>query len=66
MTSTRTHRSHVRMLLGKLRNGKGLIVSQRDIERELGYPLIEADHAVLSGVVAALEAVTKTEWRVTR
>lgn len=66
MSSTRVHRSHVMMLLGKLQRGFDLPIRQRDIERELGYPLIEADHAVLSGVIAGLEAVVKAGSAVPR
>lgn len=55
--STRLHRSHVRTLLGKLRRGRGLMVSVRDIELRLGYPLVEADPAELRGVIATLDAV---------
>lgn len=54
---TRIHRSHVGMLLGKLRRGHLLNVQLREIERQLGYPLSEADPMELRGIIAALEAV---------
>lgn len=55
--STRAHRAHINMLIGKLRRGHDLHIGQAGIERALGYPLAEATTAELGGVVAGLEAV---------
>lgn len=54
--STRLHRSEVRHQIGRLARAGGPTVTVRAIERNLGYPLVEADHAQLAGIFAALAA----------
>lgn len=66
MATTRAHRAHVLMLLGKLRHGKNLFINHKDLEAALGYPLIEADATTLRGVIAALETVVVADRPVTR
>jgi hypothetical protein len=54
--TTRLHRSEVRHQIGRLVRAGGPHISVKVIERHLGYPLSEADHANLTGIFAVLSA----------
>lgn len=54
---TRLHRSEVRHQLSRIVRAGGPRVTATDVERALGYPLIEAGTAELTGVIAGLSAV---------
>lgn len=59
--NTRMHRSEVNHQIGRVARAQGITLTRRDIERALGYPLLEAGLEELRGVIAALDAVASAE-----